>query len=304
MSAGTGSGMTSRTVTGDGLDLMVAAAGSAGPAIVFVHGYPDTHEGWLPLIARLSDEFRCVAYDVRGAGRSGAPDSVAGYRIPHLVSDLVAVLDHVGREPVHLVAHDWGSVQTWESVLRAGTDPRLRGRIASFTTISGPAIGHLGAWYRAAGKGASRQRRRAVLRQALHSWYLGAFQVPEVPEAVLRRALADPLRARRIVGMPHLADTYVQDAINGLGLYRANLRGSEHPPTLHTAIPVQLVVPTRDPFLRPAVYEDLGRWCSDLTRHEVDAGHWVPQTHPDQIAELVRGFVLGHQGGPTAQEGT
>src|SRR5205085_632647 len=102
---------------------------------------------WLPVVERLAGVFHCVAYDVRGAGGSGVPAAKEGYRVTHLVSDLVAVVDSASpTRPVHLVAHDWGSVQTWEAVLLAGSDPRLRGRVASYTTISGPALAHYALW--------------------------------------------------------------------------------------------------------------------------------------------------------------
>ena len=116
-------GGTRRSCVGDGVTLNVVEAGERGPVVVFVHGYPDTHAVWLSVIARLSGGFRCVAYDVRGAGESTAPASTEGYHVRHLVSDLVAVIDAVSpARPAHLVGHDWGSVQTWESVLLASTD--------------------------------------------------------------------------------------------------------------------------------------------------------------------------------------
>jgi pimeloyl-ACP methyl ester carboxylesterase len=285
-----------RFVEGDGVSLNLLEAGEAsGPLIVFVHGFPDTHAVWLTTIARLVDEFRCVAYDVRGAGESAVPETRAGYRVSHLVSDLVAVIDSFspGR-PVHLVAHDWGSVQTWEAVLLAGSDPRLTGRIASYTTISGPAIGHLALWVRQGLRGSWKQR-RLVARQLLHSWYILAFQVPWLPELALRRLLRSPESARRFLGSRHAAPSVARDAVNGLGLYRANLRqGPSARHSLRTGIPVQLIVPLRDPFLTPSVYDDLPGFCSDLTRHDLDAGHWVQASHPDEIARLVAEFARAH----------
>lgn len=294
---------SSRLIEGDGLPLKILEAGSGGPAVILVHGYPDTHAVWLPVIEDLADRFRCVAYDIRGAGESGVPQSRSGYRVQHLVSDLVAVLDAVsGDRPVHLVGHDWGSVQSWESVLRAGgadADPRLTGRIASYTTISGPSIGHLGSWMRSAAHG-SANRRRKVAVQALHSWYVLAFQVPGLPEVGLRRLLRTPAAARRFLGSGHATDTVARDAVNGLGLYRANLGGPlgsgvrDGGSSLKTDIPIQLIVPLQDAFLTPAAYDDLPRFCSDFTRHELDAGHWVQQSHPHEVAELIADFTLAH----------
>ena len=55
------------------------------------------------------------------------------------------------------------------------------------------------------------------------------------------------------------------------------------------------IVPLRDPFLTPAVYDDLPQLCSDLTRHDIDAGHWVQQSHPDEVAWLIRDFAGAHE---------
>ena len=290
-------------VDGDHVSLNVLEAGEpSGPVIVFVHGFPDTHAVWLSTIARLVETFRCVAYDVRGAGESGVPSSREGYRVEHLVGDLVAVLDAVSPDrPVHLVGHDWGSVQCWEAVLRSGgADPRLTGRVASYTSISGPGLAHFGAWLRSALRGSepnsSADRRRKVAVQALRSWYVLGFQVPLLPELALRRLLRTPESARRFLGPGRWADSVARDAVHGLELYRANLRGAPAPEVdLHTDAPVQLVVPLRDAFLTPAVYDDLPRYCARLTRRDVDAGHWAQTSHPDVLAEWIANFVRRHE---------
>ena len=113
------------------------------PTVVLVHGYPDTASVWRATAEQLAERFHVVAYDVRGAGASTRPDHTRAYELSHLVKDLAAVVDTVGPErPVHLVGHDWGSIQSWEAV----TTERLAGHIASFTTISGPSLDHAGYW--------------------------------------------------------------------------------------------------------------------------------------------------------------
>lgn len=108
------------------------------PTVVLVHGYPDTSAVWLAVAERLAARYHVVAYDVRGAGASAAPSGTEAYRLERLVEDLAAVIDATTAaapdRPVHLVGHDWGSIQGWEAVT---TEP-LAGRIASFTSISGP----------------------------------------------------------------------------------------------------------------------------------------------------------------------
>ena len=136
--------ITRRTIEGDGLPLAVWEGRRNGPTVVLVHGYPDTHVVWNRVVERLAGDFHCVVYDVRGAGESGVPAARAGYLLEHLRADLVAVLDAVApTEPVHLVGHDWGSIQAWDAVVRASSDPALSGRITSYTTISGPCLEHV-----------------------------------------------------------------------------------------------------------------------------------------------------------------
>jgi pimeloyl-ACP methyl ester carboxylesterase len=135
---------TSRRVTGaGGVELAVYEAGDpAAPTVVLVHGYPDNAEMWQPVVDHLADRFHVVTYDTRGAGVSDAPNTTADYRLGLLVEDLAAVADATSPDrPVHLAGHDWGSVQAWEAV----TTDRMAGRIASYTSMSGPCLDHTGA---------------------------------------------------------------------------------------------------------------------------------------------------------------
>ncbi|KHL10376.1 pimeloyl-ACP methyl ester carboxylesterase [Mumia flava] len=265
----------------------------SGPTVVLVHGFPDDHSVWDRAVPLLSD-LDVVRYDVRGAGASSVPGDVDGYRIERLVDDLAAVIDAVrpDGEPVHLVGHDWGSVQLWAGVFAAAEDPRLTGRLASFTSISGPDLRLYGGFLRAAW----RDRRLGVLcRQLAKSWYVGAFQVPRLPEAgfdraseTIRSVLRRSQRFDRYGGDPWGPDL-ARNASNGVNLYRANafrqLGGLAPEPT---DVPVTLVVPTRDDFLSPELYEDLPRRVPELDRVDVDAGHWMVWTHPERTAEVIR----------------
>lgn len=256
--------------------------GAEGPHVVLVHGYPDHQLLWRPVAERLRDAgMHAVTYDVRGAGRSDVPSRTEDYRTELLVDDLVAVLEATvpDREPVHLVGHDWGSVQLWEAVLAERDDPRLRARLASFTSISGPALEHLGRLARN-----PRGRQLRLLRQAAHSWYVYWFHVPVLPELGWRAVGA--LSSARGGGWNG------RDGANGVNLYRANVRrNARRQPPRHTDVPVLVVAPRRDPFLTDVTLEDLDLLCSSVRVVRPDTGHWVPRTHPDLVADLVRGHV-------------
>jgi pimeloyl-ACP methyl ester carboxylesterase len=271
------------------------------PTVICVHGYPDTQAMWEPVAERLVEHhrLRVVTYDVRGAGQSTAPADRTGYRTERLVDDLVAVMDRaVGPgAAVHLVGHDWGSVQLWDAVTTEDVDERLQGRLLSFTSISGPSLDHLADALRRA---RNERNLNLLLRQGLHSWYVYAFHIPWLPEQVLRRATGQ-LRQRiaaveRLGDGSHWADTFAEDAANGLNLYRANVRHRMlHPRPGKTRVPVQLLVPRRDHYLVPELFSNLEDFVADLSRVELDAGHWVAIQQPETVAALIDEHVRAHE---------
>ncbi|MEW2547097.1 SDR family oxidoreductase [Streptomyces sp. NPDC047002] len=301
---------TRRTVATGRLTLDVAEYGTPGPGrptVLLVHGYPDSKEVWTPVARRLASRIHVVLYDVRGHGRSTAPHPLrGGFTLDRLTDDFLAVADAVSPErPVHLVGHDWGSVQGWEFA----TSGRTRGRVASFTSLSGPSLDHLGHWLR--DRAAERTPRAAarLLAQGFRSWYVYALHTPALPElawrgplgrrwpALLARAEHLPARGTDGDDGTYPAPTLPDDAANGAWLYRDNVRARvRHPrPDAHAHVPVQLVVPTGDPYLSPALYDDLDRWVPRLTRRTVRAGHWLPRTRPDQLATWIADFVTDHE---------
>jgi pimeloyl-ACP methyl ester carboxylesterase len=284
-----------RVGSGSGaVELAVFTSGaSSGPVVVLVHGYPDTHQVWDEVSGALAPDFRVVTYDVRGAGASDAPDGLTGYHLDRLADDLFAVADAVSPDrPVHVVGHDWGSVQAWHAV----TDPRAADRIASFTSISGPCLDHTAYWYRRRLASPSFAHLTEVARQSLKSWYITAFHLPLLAPMAWRHGLArrwGALLARGdgVVVRPGFpAATLADDAVRGLGLYRANIRPRMRNPERRLArVPVQLIVLSRDRYLSPAlVSADLDQWAPRLTRRTLEASHWSALTRD---APKVAGWI-------------
>jgi len=84
------------------------------PLIVFVHGWPELSISWrhqLPCFADLG--FRAVAPDMRGYGRSSVYSRHEDYALPHIVRDMVELLDGLSRDKAIWVGHDWGCPVVW-----------------------------------------------------------------------------------------------------------------------------------------------------------------------------------------------
>ncbi len=290
-----------RTVRSGEITLSVATYGvPAHPPVVLVHGYPDSKEVWSLVVERLADRFHVVVYDVRGHGGSTPPSTLrGGFRLERLTDDFLAVVDAVSPDrPVHLVGHDWGSVQGWEFA----TVARTRGRIASFTSISGPSLDHFGHWVRHRLRRPTPRRAAQVLGQGAKSWYVYALHTPVLPELAWRGVLGRRwpkllARAERLPSDDYPTASLPQDAAHGAWLYRDNVRRRVRRPRPdpYAHVPVQLITPTGDPFLSPRVYDDLEHWAPGLLRRTLPAKHWVPRTRPDQLARWIADFAARHE---------
>jgi short-subunit dehydrogenase/pimeloyl-ACP methyl ester carboxylesterase len=264
------------------------------PTVLAIHGWPDNHHVWDGVAAQLGDTYNVVAYDVRGAGESGKPKSRSGYRFPQLIADVAAVIDSLGVDKVHVLAHDWGSIQAWAVV----TDDAAAGKVASLTSISGPHLNYAGKFLRSA------RGPRGVLdvvRQFLASGYIWYFLCPGLPELMFRTGLG--VKVVEAFGRIGQSSTRSESAdlarstgdyVNGLKLYRANMPapflapGAQLP---ETKVPVQVLVPRQDIFVTPALQRFTGSIPLGSRVVPIEGGHWVVSSRPDVIARLTREWI-------------
>ncbi|MET9292190.1 SDR family oxidoreductase [Streptomyces sp. NPDC003077] len=297
-----------RRVRTGGVELSVAELGDPDrPTVVLVHGYPDSKEVWSRVAPGLAERFHVVLYDVRGCGRSTAPVPLrGGFTLEKLTDDFLAVVDAVSPDrPVHLVGHDWGSVQGWEFA----TVSRTEGRIASFTSMSGPSLDHFGHWLRRRATRPTPRHAAQFLGQSARSWYVYLLHTPALPELAWKGPLGKrwPTIMRRVEKLPqdgdHPAATLATDAAHGAWLYRDNVRDRlRHPrPDAYAHCPVQLITPTGDAFLSQRLYDDLEQWAPHLVRRTISAKHWVPRTRPDQLVAWIGDFVTAKEEGDPAR---
>ncbi|MEU8418782.1 SDR family oxidoreductase [Amycolatopsis japonica] len=276
----------------DGVRLSVRVTGvDDAPTVVLVHGYPDNGSMWDGIAALLERRYRVVVYDVRGAGRSDKPSGRASYKLDQLSDDLVAIVDEVQPEgKVHLLAHDWGSIQTWHSV----TGDRLRGRLASFTSISGPSLDHAGAWFRAQVRPSPKRLKNALVQWA-HSTYILGFQIPLIPQVLWRTGAMGALIGRMD---PAAGAPSTSDGLYGLNLYRANMFTRLSRPRPRPAeIPVQVLAPTGDKFVTTPLQTEIERWAPDLRIRRIVGTHWVVREKPQVIADATAELIDHVEGG-------
>lgn len=279
-----------------GVKLAVYCQGDPSkPNIVLVHGYPDNSGVWNLLADYLVDQFYLIRYDVRGAGNSAVPADQNAYRLGRLQEDLEAVTAQFCSQPkFHLVGHDWGSVQSWESV----SCPRFQHKILSYTSISGPCLDHMGHWVR------QRLREkggvRSMVKQFFRSWYIWFFHLPLLPAFLWRFVLGRYWsRSLYVVeGIETHGDIVAEraqrrrDGVHGMALYRANCLPCFREPRQRTSeVPVQLVIPTHDRFLGADLYSGISEWAPNTSVHHVSGGHWLPLSHPEELATLIVDFT-------------
>jgi pimeloyl-ACP methyl ester carboxylesterase len=107
-----------------GVTLNVATAGDReNPAVILLHGFPESHRTWREVAPRLQDNFFLVMPDQRGFAGSDRPQDIDAYQTELLVDDIFALANTFGLDAFALVGHDWGGAIAWSAALRG--DSRL-----------------------------------------------------------------------------------------------------------------------------------------------------------------------------------
>lgn len=290
--------MKSETVsipTSFGRLAMQVAGPESSEAILFVHGWPDSHETWSHQMDYFSQKYRVGALDLPGVGDSDAPPERSGYHIDNILPLISTAIKTLGAKKTHLVAHDWGAIISWVFAAR----PEYASQIASYTAVSGP---HPGLARQHLFSNLSSMNPGKILdgvRQMAKSWYIYLFQLPVLPDFVLNNfgRLVWP-RALMQGGVPaddQMLDASNEDigriAVNPLNLYREMLQGKwiEVPSRIDTRL--QVIIPKDDLAITPQIYENVTEVAPQAQMHYVDANHWVQRSHPQLVNELIEKFI-------------
>jgi pimeloyl-ACP methyl ester carboxylesterase len=148
---------------------VITAGNPLGKAVVLLHGFPEFWYGWRHQIpALVAAGYHVIVPDQRGYNLSDKPKRVDAYKTETLGQDVIGLLDHFGIGKVNLAGHDWGAAVAWDV---ATSFPERVERLV-ILNVPHPAV--------------MRETLRSSVRQMLKSWYIGFFQIPGIPEMVLR----------------------------------------------------------------------------------------------------------------------
>ena len=251
-----------------------------GPAVVLLHGWPDSHRLWRDQLPALhAAGYRTIAPDLRGFGESAKPSAVEDYTLPTIVGDVLGIMDALGVASAPVVGHDWGAAVAW------GLAAFAPDRVERLVALS---VGHPAAF------------RGAGLEQREKSWYMLLFQFEGVAEEWL--SADDFANFRAWANHPDeddvIADLRRPGALTaGLNWYRANLPPQsllEPPPALPpVTAPTMGVWSTSDIALTARQMLDSAAYVTGPWRYEEieGAGHWMQRDAPTELNRLLVDFL-------------
>jgi len=278
-------GFEHRTVEIDGLDFHLVEAGPRdGRPLLLLHGFPEYWYGWhreIPLLVAAG--FRVTVPDQRGYNLSAKPRGVAAYGIDRLSQDVADLIDLLGHDKVYLAGHDWGAAVAWWTAVRF---PDRLHKVAVLN-VPHPSV--------------MKRTLRTSLRQLRRSWYMFLFQLPWLPEMLLRRndfafavkglvAIArqgtfsddDLARYRQVWSRPGALTAM-------LNWYRAALRvPPARVPSVRVTVPMRILWGMRDPALGSEMVEPSLAYCDHGEAVRLpELTHWLQHEDPQRIAELL-----------------
>jgi haloacetate dehalogenase len=267
--------------------------GGSGPALLLLHGIPETHVMWRKVAPQLAERFTVVATDLRGYGDSSKPPSGhdhAAYSKRALARDQVAVMRALGFDEFCVAGHDRGARCAYRMALDHPT--RVRKLAVLDIVPTGEVL------------------RRANLEWALDFWvWLLLSQPYDLPERLLA---ADP----RVL-FDHMLDNWSGDPAAIDASARAEyLRTFRHPATMHAiceeyrasiahdrrhdeedrgqrriTCPVLALWSKQSKFHARYDVLDIWRgWADDVRGRALDCGHFLPEEAPDETYEELRAF--------------
>jgi epoxide hydrolase 4 len=265
------------------LELHVAEVGE-GPAVLCCHGFPAYWADWQEqMLALAAAGFRVIAPDLPGYAESDKLPNTLDYRASLLADDLAALIRALGIPSAHVIGHDWGGTLAY---CLASQHSELVNKLVVLNA------GHPELF-------------RLALRhfeQIRKSWYMFLFQLPWLPEWLVKRrsALAVALRGMlvRKAAMPDAElDRYVAAmrtpgaAHSAVSYYRAAFRAPVRAKRTVSQRTLVLWGEQDTALSARLLLTNLSEYVPDVrVERFADAGHWLHRDLPEIVAERLIAF--------------
>lgn len=248
-----------------GMEVEVAGQ---GPGLVLVHGLGGTGNVWQPQLALLAQHFTVVRPDLAGAGRSPLSGELS---VTHFVSDLLAVLDHLGWQDAAFAGHSFGSL-----ILQhlAAAAPRRVRRLALVGPIKALAE---------AGQKGTRERAAKVRAEGMIA----------VADAIVAAATA-PATKTKPVACALIREFLMRQNPEGYASTCEALAAAVDPALSRIQCPTLLLTGTDDVIGSPATAARLhGEIANSSVSLIADCGHWATIEQPEMVGAALAGFFSG-----------
>jgi pimeloyl-ACP methyl ester carboxylesterase len=265
-----------------GLRMHVAEAGEGDP-VLLLHGFPQHWWAWRGVIPRLAENHRVIVPDLRGAGWTDVPRN--GYERDQLVADVMALLDALEVERVHVVAHDWSALIGF--FLCFDHPERVRSYLClaiphpyvRLDPRALPAFRHLWFQYVIATPGLGprllRSGHQRFVRRIIRGFSADSTEWSETDLEMFAAPLRDPARA-----------TAAGSLYRGLILREAGRIAMGRYRDRRLTTPTVVVCGSEDPVMRPEFLGGYEDHADDLTIDVIaGASHFIPDEQPDAVAE-------------------
>ncbi len=130
-----------RVTLANGIELDCVDEGPRdAPAMIFLHGFPESHWSWRNQIPHFADRYRVIVPDQRGYCQSSKPEGSDNYMPDKLAGDIFQLADALGVGGFTLIGHDWGGAIAWLIALMGGANgpEGLRGRVERLVIMNAP----------------------------------------------------------------------------------------------------------------------------------------------------------------------
>jgi len=290
-----------RVTLENGIALDVVDEGPAdAPALIFLHGFPESHRTWRHQVVHFSDRYRCIAPDQRGYRGSSKPPEVSDYTPDKLIGDVFQLADALDIDKFTVLGHDWGGAIAWGTAITG----QMNGRVTRAVIANAP--------------------HPAIFQKLLYtnphqresSQYMRGFRDPKNDALVREHGLAGILLQEIKWDSPDamepeeraelLKDWQDRDAAFAmLNWYRASPidippthapyevpAGWTAPALPNLTIPTLVIWGMDDLALPPENLDGLDEIINDLTVVPVPgSGHFVPWEAPEKVNAAIEDFL-------------